>query len=114
MDAFLFDPAARAAFASEKLNKVNLFESPNLFCDVYCLEPGQEQKEHVHVVEDKLYYALSGVCQVRIGDSVYPLESGRLAVAPAGVIHGVRNLSDQRATLLVIMAPHPHYEEKSE
>ena len=30
-------------FRPEKMSKVNLFETPRMFCDVYGLEPGQSQ-----------------------------------------------------------------------
>ena len=33
-------------FAPDKLQKLNLFETERFFCDIYCLEPGQEQKAH--------------------------------------------------------------------
>ena len=29
-------------FSSEKMKKNNIFQTPRLFCDVYCFEPGQE------------------------------------------------------------------------
>ena len=48
------------AFSADKMRKVGLVDTPNLFCDAYCLEPGQEQAGHRHVVGDKLYYVLSG------------------------------------------------------
>jgi hypothetical protein len=35
-------------FAPEKMQKVGLFETPRLFCDLYCLEAGQAQKAHSH------------------------------------------------------------------
>ena len=31
-------------FSTEKMQKVNLFETERMFADIYCLEPGQEQK----------------------------------------------------------------------
>ena len=37
-----------ARFAAEKLAKVALFESPRALLDLYCLEPGQEQRVHQH------------------------------------------------------------------
>lgn len=35
-------------FDAAKMQKVNLFETGRFFLDVYCLEPGQSQKPHVH------------------------------------------------------------------
>ena len=39
-------------FSAEKMQKINLFETENFFCDIYCLEPGQGQKAHAHQEED--------------------------------------------------------------
>lgn len=108
MNDFTHDTAAVAAFADEKMQKVNLFESPRLFCDVYCLKPGQAQKPHAHEHNDKIYSALSGTCHIQIGERIEPLPPGHVAIAPAGVVHGLENRSDTNATLLVVMAPNPN------
>ena len=47
-DAFEFSP--------EKMKKISLFDTENLFCDTYCLEAGQFQKVHSHEGSDKVYY----------------------------------------------------------
>jgi quercetin dioxygenase-like cupin family protein len=107
MTQHFFRPGDAAAFIGEKMNKVNLYESPRMFCDVYCLKPGQFQKAHEHDRNDKLYYALTGTCHVLVGEETKPLHPGELAVAPAGLVHGVENRSNEDATLLVVMAPHP-------
>jgi mannose-6-phosphate isomerase-like protein (cupin superfamily) len=102
------DPALAAIFSDERMKKVNIFESPHLFCDVYCLKPGQSQKVHSHAHNDKLYYAISGTAHVTLGDDTRQLPPGQLAIAPAGVPHGVENRSAENATLLVVMAPNPN------
>ena len=56
MSEYFHDTDAAAAFRDEKMNKVNLYESHRLFCDVYCLRPGQEQKVHDHADNDKVYH----------------------------------------------------------
>jgi mannose-6-phosphate isomerase-like protein (cupin superfamily) len=56
-----------AHFSSEKMQKVNLFESPRMFCDIYCLEPEQEQTVHTHDGNDKIYYVVQGAGLVTIG-----------------------------------------------
>lgn len=109
MDGVFHDTAAATLFSAAKMNKVSLFASPRMFCDIYCLEPGQEQLPHRHAENDKVYCALTGTCRVTIGGQTRPLRPGQAAIAPAGTEHGVRNDSDQRATLLVMMAPHPDF-----
>ena len=107
MGDLFHDIAAAARFGPEKMTKVNLFESSRMFCDLYCLEPGQRQKDHVHNDNDKIYHLVTGTCTVRIGDERRRLAAGQTAIAPAGVVHGLENDTDVRATLLVVMAPHP-------
>jgi mannose-6-phosphate isomerase-like protein (cupin superfamily) len=94
-----FDPA--------KMQKINLFETSRFFCDVYCLEPGQQQKPHKHDGADKIYAVLEGEVLVRIGEQTGPVGPGEAVLAPAGVDHGIENPGPVRAALLVFMAPRP-------
>lgn len=103
------DVFAAAHYAPEKMQKINLYETPNFFCDVYCLEPGQEQKPHSHDGADKLYYVLDGSGMFLVGDEERELVQHKIVLAPAGVPHGVRNTSDARLTLLVFMSPNPNF-----
>lgn len=103
------DILAQARFAPEKMQKVNLFETRNFFCDVYGLEPGQEQKAHAHAGADKLYYVIEGRGLFLIGDEERELGPQQIVLAPAGATHGVRNTSEERLTLLVFMSPNPNY-----
>jgi len=106
MDRFLRVPD-RLAFSAEKMRKVGLVDTASLFCDAYCLEPGQEQAGHRHAVGDKLYFVLSGTGRIRVGDDERDVGPGDLACAPAGEDHGVRNPGPGRLALLVMMAPKP-------
>ena len=95
-------------FAAEKMQKVSMFDTPNCFCDLYCLQPGQSQKPHSHAGADKIYYVLEGEATIQIGDEEQMLGPGRIVLAPSEVVHGVRNASSQPLSLLVFMAPNPN------
>jgi len=95
-------------FSEEKMAKVNLLETERMFCDVYGLVPGQEQKVHAHQGADKVYVVLAGSGTFRIGSEERQLEPDTVVLAPAGVGHGVRNTGAERLTLLVFMAPNPN------
>jgi len=96
-------------FAPEKMQKINLFETKNFFCDVYGLEPGQEQKAHAHQDEDKIYYVLSGSGLFQVDEEFKALGERQAVFAPAGSVHGVKNTSTERLTLLVFMTPNPNF-----
>jgi mannose-6-phosphate isomerase-like protein (cupin superfamily) len=95
-------------FSSEKMRKINLFETPNFFCDLYCLEPGQEQKVHAHRDEDKIYLVLDGRGSFVVGEETRELAANQIVLAPAGQPHGVKNTSHANLTLLVFMTPNPN------
>lgn len=103
------DVLAQLRFAPEKMEKINLFETRNFFCDVYCLAPGQEQKAHAHADEDKIYFVLSGRGTFQVDDEFSELGAQQIVFAPAGSVHGVRNASAERLTLLVFMTPNPNF-----
>ena len=94
-------------FSGEKLKKHNLFQTSRFFCDVYCFEPGQEQKGHVHANQDKVYMVLDGQGTFRVGDQEQVLGPGQGTLASAGEEHGVVNHSSARLRVLVFMAPNP-------
>ena len=94
-------------FSAEKIAKNSLAESDKFFFDLYCLEPGQEQKIHRHDASDKVYLVLEGQAQVSVDDQRADLVSNEGVIAPSGTAHGIRNASADRAVVLVVMAPKP-------
>jgi quercetin dioxygenase-like cupin family protein len=101
------DTAAVTGGLPDKPRKVNLFETPRFFLDVYVLRPGQSQTPHVHEGSDKTYVVLSGVGRVRVGDAVHAVREGHAVFCPAGDPHGVDAEGPDDLRLLVFMAPHP-------
>jgi quercetin dioxygenase-like cupin family protein len=95
------------SFLPEKFQKVSLFETERMFCDVYCFEPGQEQAAHKHQGADKIYYVLEGKGRVQIGAERRDLVPGMAAHANSGEEHAVENPGPDRLVMLVFMAPHP-------
>ena len=87
---------SQVRFSTEKMQKVNLFETGNFFCDVYCLEPGQIQKPHTHEGADKIYFVLEGRAMIQIGEEEKVVEKNEICMAESGCIHGVKNTSDGR------------------
>ncbi len=94
-------------FSAEKMKKNNLFQSPRFFLDVYCFEPGQEQKGHIHGEQDKVYLVLEGEGTFQVGTEKRVLKPGQGTMAPAGETHGVLNHTQARLTVLVFVAPNP-------
>lgn len=93
--------------STEKFYKTTLFRSAALLLGVNCLEPGQVQTPHDHVDQDKFYYVVEGEGLFQLAEESHRAAAGDVVWAPAGMVHGVRNQSDRRLTLLVGIAPAP-------
>jgi mannose-6-phosphate isomerase-like protein (cupin superfamily) len=96
-------------FSPEKMQKVNLFATTELFVDLYCLEPGQMQKVHVHEKSSKFYVVLEGHARFHVAGETKNLGPGQTVLARAGEEHGVENATEEQVVLLVGMAPPPEH-----
>jgi mannose-6-phosphate isomerase-like protein (cupin superfamily) len=94
-------------FATDKMQKVGLFETPRMFCDLYCLEPGQSQKAHSHGEADKVYLVLEGRAHIQVGAERFDVGPQHAVLAPSGSDHGATNPGPGRLILYVVMAPNP-------
>jgi quercetin dioxygenase-like cupin family protein len=94
-------------FTGDKMKKNNLFQTERFFCDLYCFEPGQEQKGHVHGNQDKVYIVLEGQGTFQVGTDRRVIDAGQGTMALAGEEHGVKNHTDRRLKVLVFVAPNP-------
>ena len=101
------DPAARASFRVKKMGKSDLAVGEHLFAGLNAFEPGQVHEPHVHCDRDKLYVVLSGRGEVTVGEETSVVGPGAVALAPAGVVHSMRNPGPERLTVVVVMAPPP-------
>ncbi len=97
----------RESFREEKLSKVSLFSVPQFFLDLYCLEPGQDQKPHAHEGAAKYYYVLEGEGLFQVDGQEQRLGPGHAVLSKPGEVHGVRNPGPARLKLLVCMGPNP-------
>ena len=102
------DSTRHRRVSAGKMQKLNLFETDQMFCDVYCLGPGQAQHVHTHAGATKFYYVIEGEGRFTVGDRRESLGPGAVAWSEPDEPHGVANESDGNLVLLVAMAPNPN------
>ena len=89
----------------EKFYKSTLWQGEHAMVGLNCLEPGQIQKVHDHQGADKFYFLLQGRGNFTVGDEEQEAGAGTLVIAPSGIPHGVVNITSERLSLLVTIAP---------
>ena len=101
------NPAAKAQFSPEKMGKASLGAGLHLYAGLNCFEPGQEHHAHVHADQDKLYVVLDGTGAATLGEENATVQAGAVILAPAGVLHSMRNPGPGRLTVMIVFAPPP-------
>lgn len=89
------------------MGKSTIFESSRLMVGLNAFEPGQSHTLHAHAEMDKVYQVVEGRGEFLLEGTSLTLQAGEMLVAPAGVPHGVRNDTDARLLVLVVLAPAP-------
>ena len=87
----IIDSTRHRRFSAEKMQKLSLFETGQMFCDVYCLRPGQSQHVHTHTGATKFYFVIEGEGRFTVGDRRVSLGHGAVAWSEPDEPHGVAN-----------------------
>jgi quercetin dioxygenase-like cupin family protein len=103
----IIQPSEHAHYASHKMGKATIFESPRLLVGLNAFEPGQQHALHAHAGQDKVYYVLEGRGRFLLEGRELEMKAGDLLVAPEGVPHGVYNTGPARLLVLAVLAPSP-------
>src|SRR5262244_3223848 len=103
----IIQPAEHADWRADKMGKATLFTSPRLLVGLNSFEPGQFHALHAHAGMDKLYHVVDGEGILLLDGRELPMKTGEIVIAPEGVPHGIRNASERRLLVLVVLAPAP-------
>jgi len=110
--ASLIFPLSRYQQFDEKLATVVPGYVGQIGMVVWNLEPGQENDYHVHPTTEHLHIVIEGECEYTLGDQPPVVtKAGDAIMVPAGIAHGIRNVSDKRMSYVAITSPGP-YEKK--
>lgn len=96
-----------AEFRSEGMGKSTVARGEFVYAGLNAFEPGQEHRAHAHEGQDKLYLVLEGTGEVRVGEERAEVTAGDMALAPAGVLHSMKNTGQGRLVVLAVLAPPP-------
>lgn len=108
-------PLSKLQQFDEKMPTVVLGYNAQIGVVVWNLEPGQENDYHVHPTTEHLHIVIEGECEYQLGDQPPVITRvGDAVMVPAGVPHGIRNVSDKRASYVAITSPGPYEKQRLE
>jgi mannose-6-phosphate isomerase-like protein (cupin superfamily) len=67
--------------------------------------PGSGPPWHCHSREDEIFYVVSGIAEVRVGEQVYRLEAGDRVIGPRNIFHTFRNVGDTDLKMIITFTP---------
>lgn len=92
-----------AAGAAAGVRYHEFLRVPDLSAGVYVLEAGDVDRQSPHT-EDELYYVVSGIARVTVGEAVRDVSPGTLVFVAASVPHRFHDIAE-RLILLVVFGP---------
>lgn len=100
--------ADAATFSDARPEKIALFDSSKMMCDLYCLRPGQSTKPRTHADSDKLVLCLRGRLTVSIGHEEATIDADEVVLVRAGETHTIRNDdAELDGVAYAVLAPRP-------
>lgn len=101
----IFDIHKTKDFGPEKLTRIKLFKTGQLWNEIACYEPGQFTIMHKHPLEEEFIYVIEGTANMNVEGEEIQFSAGSLARFPANVMHDVRNLQDERLVIMFVKSP---------
>lgn len=106
LDSLTFELSKYQQFSADAATVVLAYRNGVLPVVVWNLEPGQENDFHMHPDGEHLHIVLEGEVEYSLGDRpARTVTVGQAVMVPKGVPHGIRNVSDQRASYIAITSP---------
>ena len=99
----IVDYKTKVAYSDEKANKVAISETALSRTTLWCLQPGQQIKPHVHK-GDHIWIVLEGTGRLLGVEGEPELAPGITATLPSGDPHGVENTGTVGLVFLSISA----------
>lgn len=99
---------ALKAFSGAGFMRRRVWQTDNLHCNIYCFEPGQQNRLHRHPVSNEIVFCWEGEGVVVVGEEQAPIRAGETVLVPVNVPHGYINTSkDRRMIITVVQCPLP-------
>jgi quercetin dioxygenase-like cupin family protein len=101
--SLVFSMSTYQTFDEQSPTAVLASATTDLGLIMWNLAPGQENDYHVHPATEHLHVIVQGEVEYTLGD--FPprtMKVGEAVLVPAGIPHGIRNISDAPASYLAV------------
>jgi quercetin dioxygenase-like cupin family protein len=101
--SLVFSMSSYQEFDEQSPTAVLASATTDLGLIMWNLSPGQENDYHVHPKTEHLHVIVEGEVEYTLGDyAPRTMKVGEAVLVPAGIAHGIRNVSDAPASYLAV------------
>ncbi|HVA10319.1 MAG TPA: cupin domain-containing protein, partial [Acidimicrobiales bacterium] len=103
LKSLAFSMSTYQQFNDDAATAVLMYAEDHLGLIMWNLGPGQQNYYHLHPTTEHLHVVVEGEVEYTLdGEAPFILKVGEAVNVPAGVAHGIRNLTDQPASYIAI------------
>lgn len=84
---------------------VEFLRVDSMSLEIYRLAPGQSDPQDPHT-EDEVYYVVSGIASIRVGDETYEVEAGDVVHVERAVEHYFFDVKETLVAFVVFVPPY--------
>jgi quercetin dioxygenase-like cupin family protein len=100
-------PSERARFKADNFACETLVAGDSLTVELLSLSPGGDVPAHRHRETEHVITVVAGRALIRVGAVSVEVAEGESVIAPAGLYHGVTNVTGERLVVQQVSAPKP-------
>lgn len=94
-------------FRAEGFVRKRIFQTENLYFNIYCIDVGQKNPLHKHPISDEVLYFIEGEGKCVAGEKVYQVKGRTTILVPKDIPHSIVNTGNTPMLCVLVQAPLP-------
>ena len=94
-------------FKTEGFVRKRIYQTENLYFNIYCIDVGQKNPLHKHPISDEVLYFIEGEGKCVVGEKVYQVKGRTTILVPKDIPHSIVNTGNTPMLCVLAQAPLP-------
>lgn len=94
-------------FGTEGFVRKRIYQTENLYFNIYCIDAGQENPLHKHPNSDEVLYFIEGEGKCVVGEKVYQIKGRTTILVTKDIPHSIVNTGNTPMLCVLVQSPLP-------